>query len=90
MNKHKVKVYVIANSIGDLVVFPSKCFAAAWRGRVTDPSALIDGVYLDGWRGREEFLADISPGATREINTVFPTGCYVNEDSACALFGCEY
>lgn len=89
MNKHKVKVHILGERTGDIIVFPGKGFARTWRDRVTDASVLTDGVYLDGWRGRDDLLASIPARTTREINTVFPVGAYIDEDSACALFGCE-
>lgn len=89
-SRHKVKVWIIGNSIGDVIVFPCKGFSRQWRNRVTDEAVFKDGVYLDGWRGRDDVLASIPARTVRDINTMYPVGAYIDEDSACALFGCEY
>lgn len=90
---HHVTVKILQDTMGNLVLFPSRKLYNQIRDRVEDMSVFQAGYYLQGVQIKE-FLDSLTPyqqyKIKREANHAFPIAIRLYDEHAWALFGAAY
>ena len=89
----RVTVKLKQDTMGNLILYPSKTFHGQIKDRVDDSSLLTDGVYLQGSQVNE-FLDSITVSQRRRINrdanSTWSIGIRLYDEQAWCLFGAAY